>query len=611
MPAMAAERPVRIANFSGFYGDRKGAARALLDGPDPIDVLTGDYLAELTMLILWKARQKDESKGYATTFLHELAGILETCLTRGVRVVVNAGGLNPRGLADEVATLAARLGLQPRVAVVEGDDLAGRIDALVASGVSFRHLDTGRPLAEAPAAPVTANAYLGAWGIAAALEAGADIVLTGRVTDASLAVGPAAWWHGWGREDWDRLAGAVVAGHIIECGPQTTGGNYSFAAELPDWRYPGFPIAEVAADGSSVITKQPGTGGLVSVGTVTAQLLYEIASPAYANPDVVAHFDTIRLEPAGPDRVAVSGVSGSPPPDTLKVAINYPGGYRNAMTMVITGLEPERKAAQAEAMLLEVLGGREQFEEFSAELVETGRADAATNSEATSLLRITVRDADREKVGRRFSDAVVALALASYSGFYTTTPPQNEQAYGVYWPSAVPASAVEHTVRLPDGSMLTIPPTDGVTWREPGPDGDGGADAGAGAASASAVASAVASAPADADTDAVEAPLGRLCGARSGDKGGNANIGVWARDDAAFAWLESYLTAGRVRALLGAEAAGLEVRRYRLANLRALNFVVVGILGAGVAASGRYDPQAKGLGEYLRSRTVPIPKRLL
>jgi hypothetical protein len=593
-------RPVRIANFSGFYGDRRGAARALLDGPDPIDVLTGDYLAELTMLILWKARQKDERKGYATTFLDELAGILETCLTRGVRVVTNAGGLNPRGLAGEVAALAARLGLQPRVAVVEGDDLAGRIGALGADGLAFEHLDTGRPLAEAPAPPVTANAYLGGWGIAAALDAGADIVLTGRVTDASLAVGPAAWWHGWERGDWDRLAGAVVAGHIIECGPQTTGGNYSFAAELSDARYPGFPIAEVAADGASVITKQPGTGGLVSVGTVTAQLLYEIASPAYANPDVVAHFDTIRLSQAGPDRVAVSGVSGRPPPDTLKVAVNYPGGFRNSMTMVITGLDPVRKAAQAEAMLLEVLGGPEQFEELSAELVETGRVDAATNSEATSLLRITVRDADREKVGRRFSDAVVALALASYSGFYTTTPPQTASAYGVYWPTLIPAAMVTHTVVLPDGGTLTIPPTAGGAWREPPPDPDPDPDP-----------AAPGPGTADADAATVDAPLGRVCGARSGDKGGNANLGVWGRDDAAFEWLSSYLTAGRVRDLLGAEAAELEVRRYVLANLRALNFVVVGLLGAGVAASRRYDPQAKGLGEYLRSRTVPIPKRLL
>jgi Acyclic terpene utilisation family protein AtuA len=600
--------PVRIANFSGFYGDRRGAARELLDGPDRIDVLTGDYLAELTMLILWKAQQKDPSAGYATTFLDELSGILADCLDRGVKIVANAGGLNPRGLAARVGDLAARLGVEPKVAVVEGDDIRDRIDDLVARGVTFDHLDTGQPLRAAPAKPVTANAYLGGWGIAAALSHGADIVVTGRVTDASLVVGPAAWWHGWGRESYDEVAGAVVAGHIIECGPQATGGNYSFAEELPNLRYPGFPIAEVAADGSSVITKQPGTGGMVSPGTVTAQLLYELDSPAYANPDVVARFDTIRLETVGADRVAVTGVRGGPPPDQLKVAINYPGGYRNAMTMVITGLDVERKAAQAKAMLAEVLGGTEQFEDLSIQLIEAVRPDAASNAEATSLLRVTVRDQDPAKVGRRFSNAVVALSLASYSGFYTTTPPQPESAYGVYWPALVPASEVRHSVLLPDGRTVDIPPTPGQPWSEPAQEGDVGATS---EAAAGGTTSAGGGNAATVGTGYAGVPLGRVCGARSGDKGGNANVGIWALTDEAFEWMSGYLTAARFQELLGAEAEKLDVRRYLLPNLRAIDFVVVGLLGAGVASSSRYDPQAKGLGEYVRSRIVPVPIHLL
>jgi Acyclic terpene utilisation family protein AtuA len=584
-------RPVRIANFSGFYGDRRGAARELLAGPVEIDVLTGDYLAELTMLILYKARQRAPHLGYATTFLDELGDVLEACIRRGVKIVTNAGGLNPGGLAEEVAALATRLGVEATVAVVEGDDLRGRIDDLMAEGWPFDHLDTGQPLREAPAKPVTANAYLGGWGITTALREGADIVLTGRVTDASLVVGPAAWWHGWDRQDWDPLAGAVVAGHIIECGTQATGGNYSFLNELPDRRYPGFPIAEIDRDGSSLITKQPGSGGVVTEGTVTAQLLYEIGSPAYANPDVVAHFDSIRLSQAATDRVSVTGVRGSPPPDTLKVGINYPGGYRNSMTMVITGLDVAEKAARAESMLLELLGGSDQFEEFSVQLIDSGRPDAPSNAEGTSLLRVAVRDPDPDKVGRRFSNGVVALILASYGGFYTTTPPQTESAYGVYWPALVPVAAVEHTVRLPDGSVKTVHPVPGKPWQEPPGEPDPNAT--------------------DDWGKTVHAPLGTVCGARSGDKGGNANIGLWTRDDDVFEWMRSYLSVSRLRSLLGEEAAGLEVKRYSLPNLRALNFVVVGLLGAGVASSSRYDPQAKGLGEYVRSRLVALPARLL
>ena len=291
-------RPVRIANCSGFYGDRLDAPREMLDGELAVDVLTGDYLAELTMLILWKARQRDPGTGYARTFLTQMEQVLGTCLDRGIRVVTNAGGLNPRALADRLRELGERLGVEPKLAVVEGDDILDRIPELQQAGVPFTHLDSGVALADAGVKPATANAYLGGWGIATALAGGADVVVCGRVTDAALTVGPAAWWHGWARDDWDALAGAVVAGHVIECGPQATGGNYPFLDELPPG-YPGFPIAEVDVDGSCVITKQPGTGGAVTVGTVTAQLLYEIDAPSYANPDVVACFDTISARRAG------------------------------------------------------------------------------------------------------------------------------------------------------------------------------------------------------------------------------------------------------------------------------------------------------------------------
>jgi hypothetical protein len=579
-------RPVRIANCSGFYGDRFSAAREMLDGP--IDVLTGDYLAELTMLILWKARRKDPGLGYATTFLRQMQDVLGTCLERGVKVVANAGGLNPEGLAAKLKELAP----SAKIAYLTGDDLAPAVKDLQAEGHEFTNLDTGVPLAKAELPVVTANAYLGGWGIAAALQAGADVVICGRVTDASLVTGPAAWWHGWHRDDWDALAGAVAAGHVIECGPQATGGNYSFTDEIADRRYPGFPIAEVAADSSSVITKHDGTGGLVSVGTVTAQLLYEIGEPAYLNPDVIAHFDTIRLEQSGPDRVALTGTRGSPPTENLKVALNMLGGYRNTMTMVITGLDVEAKAEHARHLLFARLP---ELEEVDVRLLRYDRPDAPANELATAHLRVTVKDQDERKVGRAFSDAITELALAGYAGFHTTTPPAEASAYGVYWPALIPARLVAQQVHLPDGSTTSVRPND----NDPGPP-------------ARLQAGGVPTPQPDAagTEPLVAVPLGRLCGARSGDKGGNANVGLWAVSPGAYAWLRRHLTVGKFRELL-TEAAGLEVDRYELPNLLALNFVVHGLLAPGVSATTRPDPQAKGLGEYLRSRTVTVPADLV
>jgi hypothetical protein len=583
-------RAVLIGNAAGFYGDRFDAVREMVEG-GPIDVLTGDYLAELTMLILWKARAKDPSTGYAVTFLAQMEQVLGTCLDRGIKVVSNAGGLNPAGLAGALAEVSTRLGLDATIAHVEGDDLVDRLPSFLAEGHPLAHLDTGRLLADAGVEPVSANAYLGSWGIVEALGAGADIVVCPRVTDASLTVGPAAWWHGWARDDWDALAGAVAAGHVIECGPQACGGNYSRLDEITDRRYPGFPIAEVADDGSSVITKHPGTGGLVSPGTVTAQLLYEIGDPAYANPDVVAHFDTSVLTQEAPDRVLISGTRGTPPPDHLKVAVNYVGGYRNSMTMVVTGLDVEEKAKWAEDLLFDALGGREEYDEVDVRLSRFDHEDAPTAELAAAQLTVSVKDRDAALVGRRFSNAFTGLFLGGYAGFHLSTPPSTEREFGVYWPTLVPSDLVEQRVVLPDGKGIVVPHTAGVAER-------------------------VAVTPTHVDLPEVvggetrSVPLGRIAAARSGDKGGNANVGLWARDPAAYAWLRETLTVDVFWTLLP-EAADLEVRRYDLANLWALNFVVVGLLGDGVASSTRPDPQAKGLGEYLRSRHLDVPTALL
>ena len=594
---------MRIANCSGFFGDRRSAAKEMVDG-GPIDVLTGDWLAELTMLILARTQARRPDGGYASSFVSMLEDVLGTCVERGIKVVSNAGGLDPAGCAAAVGRLAEHLGLSLSVAHVEGDDLRPAMAAMVAGGHLFTNLDTGEALASAGAEILTANAYLGGRGIATALAAGADVVVTGRVTDAALVVGPGAWWHGWAWDDWDTLAGAVVAGHVIECGAQATGGNYSFFTEVPGLEHPGFPIAEVAADGSAVITKHPGTGGRVDTGTVTAQLLYEIGSAAYPNPDVVAWFDTISLDDDGADRVRIHGVKGTPPPPDLKVALNYVGGYRNSVTLVMTGLDIAAKAELAERSLFAgISGGRDAFDSVDATLTGPGLAtpDPATNDEALAYLRVTVTSRDPDVVGRRFSNAAIELALSSYPGFFGTAPPGPGSPFGVYWPTTVARPLVQETVVIGEQRIVVPPPSVTESLTAPASD-DGTVPVPTDPPAARAVAG-------SGDRTA-RRPLGTVMGARSGDKGGNANVGVWVRSAEVFEWLDATLTTARFQSLIP-EAASLEVHRYRLPNLWAINFVVVGLLGRGVAASTRTDAQAKGLGEYLRSRVVEVPVTFL
>ncbi|MFI8232165.1 acyclic terpene utilization AtuA family protein [Streptomyces sp. NPDC085900] len=553
---------LRVGNASGFYGDRFDAVREMLTGGE-LDVLTGDYLAELTMLILARDRLKDPAAGYARTFLRQLEECLGLAHERGVRIVTNAGGLNPAGLADAVRELADRLGIPVRVAHVEGDDLKPL------------HPDS-----------LAAHAYLGGFGIAECLRAGADVVVTGRVTDAALVTGPAAAHFGWGPGDHDRLAGAVVAGHVLECGTQATGGNYAFFQE-GDVRRPGFPLAELHEDGSCVITKHPGTGGLVDVGTVTAQLLYETAGARYAGPDVTARLDTVRLTQDGPDRVRVEGVRGEAPPPVLKVGLNRLGGFRNEVAFVLTGLDIEAKAALVREQMAPVLG---KVADVRWETARTDRPDADTEETASALLRLVVRDPDEHLVGRALTGAAVELALASYPGFHVLAPPGKGTPFGVFEDVYVPRDTVDHVAVLHDGRRVAVTPAPDTLVLEDPPEPETPEPLPAGPLR--------------------RAPLGLVAGARSGDKGGNANVGVWARTDAAWRWLAHELTAERFRELIP-ESRGLPVTRHVLPNLRALNFVVEGILGAGVAARHRFDPQAKALGEWLRSRHLDIPEDLL
>ena len=616
--------PIRIANCSGFFGDRPSGAVEMVEG-GPIDVLTGDWLAELTMLILSRIRARNPGKGFARTFVTQMEQVMGSCLDRGIKVVSNAGGLDPQGCAEAVAEVADTLGLAPTIAWVDGDDLLPRLPDLLAPGAAPGPDDTPAlrpfPTATAPSRLdpqnatersirgtrrgvveglgdpgdfLTANAYLGCFGIVDALEREADIVITGRVTDAAVACGPAAWHHGWARDDFDALAGGVVAGHVIECSAQATGGNYSFFHEidrLADNPRLGFPWAEVAADGSSVIGKHDGTGGAVTIGTVTSQLLYEIGGPEYLGPDVTARFDTIDLEQIAPDRVRISGVRGQAPPDTLKVAMNELGGYRNSFTVALTGLDIDAKAAFVRDAFWDACPyGSDDFASISDEVIRTDKADPATQEEATAIWRVTVKDHDERKVGRAFSDAMVHTALAAIPGMYGLGGgPSAASPFGVYRPAVVSADLVPQYVHVLGGETRQIDsvapsgePAD-VTI-EPATDGP--------------------------DGPTTDAELGLVAGARSGDKGGNANLGVFVRSDEAWTWIDGFLTVDRLHTLLP-ETAGLTVDRHRFPKLRSLNFVIHDLLEEGVAASTRQDAQAKALGEWLRARIVPIPNTLL
>ena len=579
---------VIIANCSGYYGDRLAAAKEMVQG-GPIDILTGDYLAELTMAILFGEKMRKPETGYVPTFLRQMEQVMGECLDRGIRVVSNAGGLNPQGLAKELKKIADTLGLHPKIACIEGDDLMGRLADLQEKGEAFMHLDKGTSLKDAGAMPITANAYMGGWGVREALAQGADIVVGGRLADASVVMGPAAWWFGWQRRDWDKLAGAAVAGHIIECGAQATGGNYSFIEEVPSFLNVGYPIAEIFADGSFVITKHPGTGGLVSVDTVKAQLLYEVRGPKYLTPDVAARFDTIEISQEGPDRTKITGVKGEPPPATTKVCINNAGNYRNSMTIILTGLDIEKKAKIFEDALFDSFGGRGKFAVENVQLIRSDKEDPQSNDEAFAYLRVSVMDPDAKKVGK-FSAKIVELGLANIPGFTATAPPTKGGPAIVHWPTLVSTQHIQQKVTIEEKVMMV----DSVL---PDP-------------SAPVPAAKEITIPPLPAGKMIRMPLGRVFATRSGDKGGNANLGVWAKTPEAFAFLREFLTTEKLKELLR-DMSGFEMERYEFPNLLAVNFYIKGVLGEGVAASMRSDPQAKTLGEYLRAKVIEMPEAIV
>ena len=582
---------IKIANCSGYYGDKLSAAKELVDG-GPIDVLTGDYLAELTMAILYGQKiQRGEDKGYVGTFLKQIKDVAASCKEKNIKIVSNAGGLNPSSMAHEIEQILNDLSIDLKVAYIDGDDLMPRMSELQENGESFINIEKEIALDESGCDPLTANAYLGAWGIKEALDNNADIVVCPRVTDAAVVIGPAAWKFNWQRDDYDSLAGALAAGHIIECGCQATGGNYAFFKEIKSFDNVGYPIAEIQKDGSFYITKHPGTGGLVSKGTVTAQLLYEISSPAYINPDVVAHFDTLKIIDIEKDRVYVSGCRGSSPPKDHKVCINLSSGFRNGMEIILTGLDIEEKAKIFTNTLFNSVGGKEQFDEVSIKLHRTDKDDAKTNEEAMASLAISVKSKDPDLVGRLFSAKIIELALSNIPGFFAQGSVKSSGPVIKYWPALINSKYIKEIVHI-DGKNIEVTPTSQLNLediyyqKEP-----------------------IKIEKIDIK-DEKEIYFGEIFGTRSGDKGGCANLGVWAKNSQTFSFLYNFLTVDRLKDLLP-DLREFKIERYELSNIKSLNFYIYDILQDGVSSNDRKDGQAKSLGEYLRAKKIKVPQSII
>jgi len=585
------DNSIRIANCSGFYGDKLSIARDMIEG-GPIDVLTGDYLAELTMTILYNQKLKrGEEHGYVGTFLKQFKDVAKLAQEKDIKIVTNAGGLNPSSMAAAVEEIVQELNLDLKVAYIEGDDLMPRIDELYKGGETLTNIDKALDLQNYKKKPITANAYLGAWGIKEALDNGADVVICPRVTDAAVVIGPAAWKYNWSRDQYDELAGALAAGHIIECGAQATGGNYSFFQEVPTFDNIGYPIAEIYEDGSFVITKHENTGGLVSVGTVTAQLLYEIGSPAYLNPDVISHFDTLEITQESQDRVLVKNNRGSSPTKTHKVCINLVGGYRNGIELLLTGLDIEEKSKLIVDQIFKSLGGREQFDKVDIQLHRTDKENPTSNEEAQAFLRIDVMSSNPDLVGRLFNAKIIELALANFPGWTGRSGVVPSGAYIEYWPALVNSKYIKEHIHI-DGKVIDVIPTSQMDLEEKYyqkvPYENNKLDV----------------------NNFKEEFFGKIFGTRSGDKGGCANLGVWAKSQDAYSFLFEFLTVKKLKELMP-DLDEFQIDRYELPNILSLNFYVHGILQDGVSSSTRMDGQAKSLGEYLRAKKINFPEQLL
>jgi len=597
---MPADRIV-IANCGGFWGDDPTAARRQVEG-GPVDYLVMDYLAEVTMAILQKQRQRKPEAGYATDFVTQVRDVLATCVERGIKIISNAGGVNPLSCKAAIEKLAGELGIgdRVRVGVVLGDDIYDRLDDLIAAGQPLANMETGRPLSDERANVLSANVYLGAAPVVKALEMGANVVITGRVTDTGVTLAPMIHEFGWAADDWTRLAHGIVAGHIIECGTQCTGGNFTDWQKVKSLSNLGFPLVEATPDGTFWVTKHPGTGGLCTVHSISEQLVYEMGAPQYLAPDCIARFDSIRLTQDGPDRVKVSGIVGEPPPEKLKVSVSFSHGYRAFGRLVVTGPDSLAKAEKVAQLVWESAGGTELFEDTCTQfLAWNATHPPLTDSEPSEIMvQLAVRDADADKINNRFGVQVVPRVLGSVPGITVLADQGRPRASDVvgYWPALIDRASVPMRVVVGDDEVdvahldLASAAPAGPAFTPDAPparpaSGDGGGPT-------------------------VKVPMSRLCLARSGDKGDTSNVGVIARSDAIYGWMVDHLTADFVKQRFTGICHG-EVERHEVPNLSAVNFLLHESLGGGGTMSLILDPQGKTYAQYLLAAEVEVDAALL
>ncbi|KAH8700746.1 hypothetical protein BGW36DRAFT_374886 [Talaromyces proteolyticus] len=605
---MTAKKCLRVGNVSGATGDSPTAMSRMARHGN-VDVIVGDWLSEMN--IAWNAitKSQDPELGYESGFLSQLVESLDVVIERGIKVITNAGALNTPSLAREVEELCRRKGCeQVIVAQVLGDDISDLVtnsDGLEHNS-GLHHLDhEDWRLRDWKLRPHCGVAYIGAWGIYEALQHGAQIVICGRVTDASPVIGAAAWWYGWKKDDWNKLAGALVAGHLIECGPYITGANFSgFKDFLPQLVDLSFPIAEIDDTGACTITKIEQYGGAITKFNTIAQLLYELQGELYLNPDTVADLQEIRVTQTAPDRVTVDGVKGMPPPATTKAMIAAPGGYQAEATFYINGLDVPEKAQMMKQQLKSAFRNN-NFSKFSVEVYGTPTSDPQSQQAGTVSLRVFAQAREKKDISSdKFKTPIYALRMQSYPGYHMNLDfrTMDPKPFMEIFPVIVSQCLIKQTVKLSSGKTIEIPPpvlTSEYQLQRPSYETDS---------------------PVSLDYfgPTERAPLGSIVHARSGDKADNFNVGIFVRHEDEYPWLQSFLTISCFKKLLGNDWKDLtetgikrSIERCEFPNILAVHFRVLDFLGGGIASSARIDGLGKGIGEYIRSRIVDVPVRFL
>lgn len=605
---------IRIANAGGYWGDDPFALRRQVCGPLKLDYVSIDFLAEITMSILQKQKQKDPKMGYAGDFISQLAPLLKTCKERGIKIITNAGGVNPQACAEALFELARKVGVDLRVALVEGDDIAARLPEIVKQpGCAMKNMETGEKFDDVVSKVLSANVYFGAMPVVEALKNNPDIIICGRVTDTGITLAAMIHEFGWQQSDYEKLSHGIVAGHIIECGAQATGGNFTDWKKVKNFVDVGFPILECEADGSFVVTKHPGSGGLVSVQTVREQLLYEMGHPqSYITPDVIADFTSIQLNQEGEDRVRISGVTGRLPTDLLKVSVAYSDGFKASGTLIVSGPDARAKAEVFAEIMWQKLSaelsraGLPQCRKTMTEFIgddSTHRGLSPHSSAKEVLVRFGAL-ADEKATLQVFRKILPSLILSGPSGVAVTGGAPIISDVVSYWPALIPQDVAlgrvwvgEVTQTKKDVAVLAQ--SKELNWPQTG----GTAD--------------ISIAPQDGHSckridlsKTKRLPLWSIAHARSGDKGDTANIGLIARSPECYAWLRENVSAELVKGWFATICQG-QVTRYNVPNLWSLNFLLEESLDGGGTMSLCIDAQGKTLSQALLRCEMEIPLELI